>query len=127
MTFVIKNLTTAPMTLDGVTIDPGEKLEEAILSAAMIAARNTGTLGVAEVWFLPIVSRLTGVTTVIRVLAAEICHAIIDYHRGVDNGWAGYISILLGARTTREPDGSPDVLEIEKAVALALLKPCATL
>jgi hypothetical protein len=121
MSFVIKNLTDAPMTLDGVAIDPGEKLDVAALSSEMIAARNAGTLGIAETWWVPVGS------TVVQVLAVEICRAIIDDQRGVDNGWAGYIPLLLGARTTREPDGSPDELELEKAVALALLKPCATL
>jgi hypothetical protein len=125
MSFVIKNLTDAPMTLDGVAIDPGEKLDEAVLSSEMIAARNAGTLGVAETWFVPIVSRVSGVTTVVQVLAVEICMAIIDYHRGVDNGWAGYIPLLLNARTTREPDGSLDEAELEAQFRASILKPSA--
>jgi hypothetical protein len=44
--FVITNMTKAPLTLDGVAIDPGEQLDVTILSQEMIAARNAGILRV---------------------------------------------------------------------------------
>jgi hypothetical protein len=79
------------------------------------------------IWFVPIVSRVTGATTVLEIPAGLIAFAIMDFHRGVDRGWAGRVPILLNARTTREPDPGPGWAELEKAFALALLKPCATL
>jgi hypothetical protein len=123
MTFVIKNLTTAPLTLDGVTIDPGEQLDEAVLSSEMIAARNAGTLQVREIWFVPVVSRVSGETTVVEMPAGTVANAIMDYHRGIDRGWAGRVPILLNARTTREPDPGPGWAELEKAFKLAISKP----
>ena len=46
--WVIKNLTDAPLTLDGVAIDPGEQLDVGALSPDMIAARDAGTLQVKD-------------------------------------------------------------------------------
>jgi len=45
--FVITNMTKAPLPIgDGVSIDPAEQLEIAVLSPEMIAARDAGTLRV---------------------------------------------------------------------------------
>jgi hypothetical protein len=77
--------------------------------------------GAGEIWYVP---NRAG-TAVVRIPAIAVCTAIMDYHRGIDRGWAGYISILLSARTTREPEPPPDTAELEKAVSLALLKPSA--
>ena len=44
--YVIKNLTTKPLMLDGVPIDHAEQLSVVVLSSEMIAARDAGTLQV---------------------------------------------------------------------------------
>ena len=45
--FVITNMTKAPLAIgDGVSIDPAEQLDIAVLSPEMIAARDAGALRV---------------------------------------------------------------------------------
>jgi hypothetical protein len=75
------------------------------------------------IWFVPIVSRLSGVTTVLEIPAELIALAIMDYHRGVDRGLVRYVQLLLNARTTLEPDPGPGWAELEKAFKLAISKP----
>jgi hypothetical protein len=101
MTFVCKNLTDSTLTLDGVAFEPGEEVDETALSPEMIAARNAGTLQVHEMWHVPVVSRVTGETHVVDLPAVTVALAMLDYHAGVDRGWAGYISVLQSARKTR--------------------------
>ena len=44
--FVITNVTTEPLKIDGVSIDPGEQLSIQVLSPEMLAARDKGELRV---------------------------------------------------------------------------------
>jgi hypothetical protein len=44
--FIITNSTKAPLTIDGVSLDTGEQLSVAVLSANMTAARDAGKLRV---------------------------------------------------------------------------------
>jgi hypothetical protein len=44
--FVITNIAQVPLTIDGVSIDPGEQLSVVNLSPGMVAARNAGALRV---------------------------------------------------------------------------------
>jgi hypothetical protein len=77
------------------------------------AAGETVDANGTVIWFVPIVSRVSGVTTVLEIPAGLIAFAIMDFHRGIDRGWASLIPVLLNARTTLEPDGSPDEAELE--------------
>jgi hypothetical protein len=53
-------------------------------------------------WYVPVVSRVTGVTTVVAMDAVTVALAIMNYHWDIDRRWAELVPILLSARTTRE-------------------------
>ncbi|QOZ25269.1 hypothetical protein [Bradyrhizobium sp. CCBAU 51753] len=46
--FVIKNVTTMPLPIDGVSVEPGEQLSVTTLSTDMVAAREAGKLQVKD-------------------------------------------------------------------------------
>ena len=46
--FVIKNLTDAPLSLDGVDIDPDKQISVGHLTASMVAAKEAGKLQVMD-------------------------------------------------------------------------------
>jgi hypothetical protein len=78
-----------------------------------------------EIWYVPITSRNNPmVTTVVEVPAIHIALAMLDYHAGIDCGWAGYVPLLLNARTTREKEGL-DEWELESQFRASILKPSA--
>jgi hypothetical protein len=55
------------------------------------------------IWFVPIVSRVTGATTVVEIPAALIVFAIMDCINGrLDRGLARYAQLLLNTRLGRK-------------------------